>query len=150
MFLKYFRLWRIILTILVLIYTVSPFDFLPDMAIGWGWLDDIALIYLLWHFFFRSGKNRTGAFDGRASGSGRESDGGIAGNNGRAVPKTPYDILQVPRGASQEEIRSSYRKLAGKYHPDKVAHLGEAFRKLAEDRFREIQAAYEELKEKIE
>ncbi|MBW2178682.1 MAG: DnaJ domain-containing protein [Deltaproteobacteria bacterium] len=62
------------------------------------------------------------------------------------VPKTPYDILEVPRGASQDEIKTAYKKLVGKYHPDKVVHLGEEFKALAENRFREIQDAYEILK----
>jgi DnaJ-class molecular chaperone len=35
--------------------------------------------------------------------------------------------------------------LAGQYHPDKVSHLGEEFRQLAEKRFKEIQVAYQEL-----
>jgi len=147
--LKYFRLWRIILSILVLIYTVVPFDFLPDMAIGWGWLDDIVLIYLLWHFFFKGGKTRTGVAGGPSSKKGRENDESIAGNSGQTVPKTPHDILDVPRDASWEEIKSAYKKLAGQYHPDKVLHLGEEFKALAEKRFKEIQDAYDELKSRF-
>ncbi len=51
-----------------------------------------------------------------------------------------YKILEVPKGASQDEIRRSYRRLARKYHPD--ANPGD---KQAEDRFKEIQHAYEVL-----
>jgi DnaJ like chaperone protein len=54
--------------------------------------------------------------------------------------------LGVARDASQEDIRSAYRRLAGQYHPDKVLHLGKEFRDLAEIRFKEIQAAYDALK----
>ena len=50
---RYFRLWRIVVSILALLYTFMPYDFLPDMLIGWGWLDDIIILYLLWHYFFR-------------------------------------------------------------------------------------------------
>lgn len=143
---KYFRLWRIILSILVLAYTLLPFDVLPDMVVGWGWLDDIAIIYLLWHYFYRGGRGRFGTSDRESADSGQSGGEGIAGKEGSAVPKTPYDILDVPRGASPEEIRLAYKKLAGKYHPDKVAHLGKEFQELAEERFKEIQAAYEKLK----
>src|ERR671920_904163 len=51
-----------------------------------------------------------------------------------------YKILEVSKEASQDEIRRSYRRLARKYHPD--ANPGD---KQAEDRFKEIQHAYEVL-----
>ena len=51
----------------------------------------------------------------------------------------------VSRSASPDEIKSAYRRLAAKYHPDKVVHLGEEFRELAEQRFKKIQQAYREL-----
>ncbi len=142
---QYFRLWRIVLSILALVYTFSPYDFLPDMLVGWGWLDDIAILYLLWHFFYRGRKTPVNAGGGHVNEDSR-SDSNKPGDSRQAVPKTPYDILEVPRGASQDEIKTAYKKLAGKYHPDKVVHLGEEFKALAEKRFREIQAAYESLK----
>lgn len=52
--------------------------------------------------------------------------------------KDLYKVLGVDRGASQEEIRRAYRKLARRYHPD--ANPGD---KEAEERFKEIQHAYE-------
>ena len=54
-------------------------------------------------------------------------------------------MLGVASNASPEEIKAAYRDLANRYHPDKVSHLGEEFQKLAESRFKEIQAAYREL-----
>jgi len=54
----------------------------------------------------------------------------------------------VSRNASQEQIRKAYKKLAGKYHPDKVSHLGQEFQALAEKRFKDIQEAYEALRVK--
>ena len=66
--------------------------------------------------------------------------------SGQTLTKTPYEVLDVPRGASQEEIKAAFKKLADKYHPDKVEHLGEEFKALAEERFKEIQEAYGKLK----
>jgi DnaJ like chaperone protein len=61
------------------------------------------------------------------------------------VADDPYTVLEIPKDATEEQIKTAYRKLANKYHPDKVLHLGEEFRKLAEKRFKEIQKAYQEL-----
>ena len=60
-----------------------------------------------------------------------------------------FAILGLARGASFAEIRTAYRKLSMQYHPDKVAHLGEEFKKVAEEKMKEINNAYEFLKRKF-
>jgi DnaJ like chaperone protein len=64
------------------------------------------------------------------------------------MPKDPYTVLNIHRNATQEEIKKAYKQLANKYHPDKVLHLGDEFKKMAEERFKEIQQAYRELTSK--
>jgi DnaJ like chaperone protein len=64
---------------------------------------------------------------------------------GEPRQKDPHAVLGVSRNASPAEIRQAYRELAQRYHPDKVNHLGEEFRELAEKRFKEVQHAYQEL-----
>lgn len=56
-----------------------------------------------------------------------------------------YKILEIDKNASVDEIKTAYRKMAKKYHPDKVIHLGEEHRKGAEEKFRQVQGAYEKI-----
>jgi DnaJ like chaperone protein len=59
-----------------------------------------------------------------------------------------YAILGLSAGADFSEIKAAYRKLSMKYHPDKVGHLGEEFKEVAEEKMKEINNAYEYLKRK--
>src|SRR5689334_25072740 len=56
------------------------------------------------------------------------------------MPESLYDTLGVKKGASADEIKKAYRKLARQYHPD--TNQGD---KDAEERFKELQAAYDVL-----
>lgn len=139
----YFSLWRLVVSILALLYTLLPWDFLPDFLVGWGWLDDIIILYLLWHYFYRGKRVQPDGSGARAEG---RQNSHFGAESSDSMPKTPHEILGVTPGASQEEIKAAFKRLAGKYHPDKVAHLGDEFKVLAEDKFKEIQAAYQQLR----
>ena len=58
----------------------------------------------------------------------------------------PYTVLEVTESATDSEVKKAYRRLALKFHPDKVRDMGEAYAKQAEVRFLEVQEAYEHLK----
>lgn len=142
---------KYLLIIFAIIYALSPYDFFPDFFFGWGWIDDLIILGLLWRYLksikttgFDPGgyeqKRREYFEKGREYGSQQSGD---RGSNARE--KDPYTVLGVERGASPEAIKKAYKQLAGKYHPDKVNHLGDEFKKLAEERFKEIQGAYQEL-----
>ena len=132
---------QILLIILAVLYVLWPYDLLADLIPGWGWIDDAALIYLAWYLFRRW--RRTGQPGGAGADRARSSTAGSDNSNGR---KDPYETLGVTGEDGPEEITRAYRRLAAQYHPDKVQHLGEEFQQLAEERFKEIQAAYDELK----
>lgn len=57
-----------------------------------------------------------------------------------------YKILEVDPSSSNEEVKKAYRKMANKYHPDKVSHLGEDFQKAAHQKFQKVNEAYEKIK----
>lgn len=57
-----------------------------------------------------------------------------------------YTILGINHDASEEEIKAAYREMAKKYHPDKVAHLGDDVKKAAEEKFQSVNEAYEAIK----
>ena len=60
-----------------------------------------------------------------------------------------YKILEIEKGASPQAIKKAYRKMAKKFHPDKVQHLGEVHQKGAEEKFRKVQEAYEQLQSEL-
>ncbi|MFW6310021.1 MAG: TerB family tellurite resistance protein [Prolixibacteraceae bacterium] len=57
-----------------------------------------------------------------------------------------YKILEIEPSASNDELKKAYRRMAMKYHPDKVSHLGEDFQKAAKDKFQKVSQAYENIK----
>ena len=57
-----------------------------------------------------------------------------------------YRILGVKDGASQEEIKKAYRQLAKEHHPDKFVNASDSEKKFHENKMKEINEAYENLK----
>ena len=58
---------------------------------------------------------------------------------------TAYKILEIQKTATDDEVKKAYRKMAKKYHPDKVRTDNEAIKKGAEEKFKEVQKAYEQI-----
>ncbi|MGY8884780.1 MAG: TerB family tellurite resistance protein [Flavobacteriales bacterium] len=58
----------------------------------------------------------------------------------------PYKVLEITETSTDSEVKKAYRKLAIKFHPDKIGDLGEGPRKLAKERFLQVQGAYEQIK----
>ncbi len=59
-----------------------------------------------------------------------------------------YKVLGIESNATDEEVKKAYRQMAVKYHPDKVAQLGEEYQLGAKEKFQKIQEAYENIKKR--
>ncbi|WP_428740987.1 TerB family tellurite resistance protein [Tenacibaculum sp.] len=57
-----------------------------------------------------------------------------------------YKMLEITKEVSNDELKKAYRRMAKKYHPDKLQNLGEEHKKGANEKFQKIQAAYEQIK----
>lgn len=133
---------KIIFILVGIIYVRSPFDFLPDLLGLVGRIDDLALIaFLIWKY--RQMKSRvTANFEKLKEEHQNKSDNNLSQEN-----FCPYKTLNIKEDANQAEIKKAYKKMIREYHPDKVDHLGEELVELANKKIREIQKAFDALKE---
>lgn len=87
---------------------------------------------------------------GEAGSSGKTGDAGGKSRGGHAGPLTreaSYRILGIGEGATREEIRHAYLAMVQKYHPDKVFNLADEYKVIAEQKMKELNAAYDLLKD---
>jgi DnaJ like chaperone protein len=66
---------------------------------------------------------------------------------GAAPGKDPYAVLGLTREANEREIKRAYRKLMSQHHPDKLGDVPDELKRRAEERAREINAAYDRIRE---
>jgi len=137
---------RYLIPLLILLYVLLPYDLMPDFLAGLGWLDDMALIGLLLRYFYLQ-RQRRRADGAQSANRTRQQQRSDSPPETERSPADPYEVLGLQPGASMEDVKKAYRQLAGKYHPDKVSHLGDEFQKLAENRFKQIQQAYQTIAE---
>jgi len=153
--------WLLIAILLVGLYVILRIDLLPDVIPVLGWLDDTFLVGLLIYYFrykklpgflrylgrllFKKPGERTEQYSSQNRSGTQEQGQWRQGPRSSDKVKDPYAVLGLERGASRKAIQGAYREAVQKYHPDKVSHLGEEFQELAQQKFVEIQDAYDQL-----
>ena len=140
--------------LLALLYTAFPYDLLPDFLTGIGWVDDLVVLgFLLRFLYLQFGRTRRGGQDGGAGRHTGKSEASVEGEgeggeaDGRFDSPDPYVVIGVAPSASEDHIKKAYRELVSRYHPDKVTHLGDEFKTLAEKRLKQINQAYQKIKQ---
>lgn len=131
----------IFLVLFAVIYLLFPFDLIRDFIPFIGYLDDVALI--VWIVYLM---NKRKKFNGNRN-TFHQQNFNYNKSQGHFEEKLkdPYEILGVSRSSSKSEVKKAYRDLAFKYHPDKVAHLGHELKEHANQKFIEINNAYEKI-----
>ncbi len=57
-----------------------------------------------------------------------------------------YQILEIEENVTNAEVKKAYHRMAARFHPDKVSHLGPEFKQMAEEKFKAINQAYQEIR----
>jgi DnaJ-domain-containing protein 1 len=120
--------------LLCLLYLRSPIDLLPERFGAVGLIDDLLVLIATAWWMWR-----------RFAASARPAPGSRPVDSGGETVADPYAVLGVEPGASMEEVTRAYREQMKRYHPDRVADLGEELQQVAHRRSIEIQQAYAEL-----
>lgn len=121
--------WAVVLAVgtALFLYLRSPIDVLPDRMGPLGFVDDLVVLGLaLWWLQHRLAEPvRTAA---------------------EPIPTDPWELLGIAPGATPEAITRAYRTQLKRYHPDRVAGLGDDLQRLAHERTIAIQRAYATLR----
>jgi len=140
-------------------YFILPFDFIPDLIPFAGFTDDLAVLIVAARTVLahvkpehRSRAKELLEWEWQKQ-TGRTGKHGGGRKTGPTTPKPGTEeyhrcVLGLEGRITAESLRERYRTLAQKYHPDKVQHLGVEFQEMAEKKLKDINAAYEYLKQK--
>ena len=131
-------------------------DHMVDFLFGIGGADgefhqtELNMLRLIAQYLGISSSDYTSIYE-RHMGRSDYSYSGYSGNSGSSrrttsYRKDPYKVLGIDSSATDEEVRKAYRKMAMKYHPDRVAGMGEEMQRNAAEQMKEINEAYDIIK----
>lgn len=122
-------------------------DFLFGISGADGSFDqtELNMLHLIAQYLGVSQSDYTSIYE-RHVGYGGSGYSKQSGYSGRSYNKDPYKVLGITKDATDDEVKKAYRKMAMKYHPDRVAGMGEEMQRNAAEQMKEINEAYEQIK----
>jgi DnaJ-domain-containing protein 1 len=121
-----------------------------------GWLEFAVVVgcglvgFVIVNAFIDNRRAKTQQRDGDENGNGKaDREGARKDQSDRKddPPRTWWEVLNVDRNATAEQIKEAFRKEISKYHPDRVEGLGIELRELADRKAKEVNGAYAVAKE---
>jgi hypothetical protein len=130
-----------LLVIAAIVYFIMPWDldFVPVI----GRLDDLFFLAFAGYYYWKRSKGLGDAT--RRGPTPRNAPAGAAPPADQSEEDL-YRLFGVSRKDDAETIKRAYRDLVAKYHPDRVQHLGEEFKAMADSKTTAINSAYEKIK----
>lgn len=129
-----------------------------DFLFGIGGADgefqqtELNMLHLIARYLGISQSDYTSIYERHVGRSYSGSYGGSSDDRSRrsssTYDKDPYRVLGIDSSATDEEVKRAYRKMAMKYHPDRVSGMSEEMQRNAAEQMKEINQAYEVIKER--
>lgn len=126
-----------------------------DFLFGIGGADgefhqtELNMLRLIAQYLGISSSDYTSIFErhvGYTDGRNYSENRGTSGS--RSYSKDPYRVLGIDSSATDDEVKKAYRKMAMKYHPDRVAGMSEEMQRNAAEQMKEINEAYDVIKQR--
>lgn len=131
-------------------YHMVDFLFGIGAADGEFHQSEINMLRLIAQYLGISASDYTSIFE-RHVGYGDSSYSGNSNRSsysGSTYDKDPYRVLGIDSSATDDEVKKAYRRMAMKYHPDRVAGMSEEMQRNAAEQMKEINQAYEVIKQR--
>ncbi len=125
-----------------------------DFLFGIGGADgdfhqtEVNILRLIAQYLGISQSDYTSIFERHVGHDDTGYSGGSKTSSSSGYSKDPYRVLGIDSSATDDEVRKAYRKMAMKYHPDRVAGMSEELQRNAAEQMKEINQAYEVIKER--
>ena len=129
---------KLIFILIGLAYFLFPTDLIPDVAGLLGFIDDLAVFGILIYQYHLKIKKYQEKFKNLKNEYQQ-------GNKNIKSSRSAYEVLGITPKTPLSAVKKEYKKLMSKYHPDLVNHLGPELKEFAEEKSKEIQAAYQNI-----
>ncbi|MBR4505417.1 MAG: TerB family tellurite resistance protein [Bacteroidales bacterium] len=108
---------------------------------------ELNMLHLIGRYLGISQSDYTSIYERHVGHGDSSYSGSRSGSRTSGYSKDPYKVLGIESTATDDEVKKAYRKMAMKYHPDRVAGMSEEMQRNAAEQMKEINRAYEIIKE---